>query len=298
MKLKTIGEFGLINKISKITKIHPSVIKGIGDDCAVLKYTGNKYLLFTTDMILEGVHFKLKEAAPQQIGYKALAVNISDIAACGGIPKWAVVSAGFPKNTTVNFAEKLYKGMLSAASAFNVDIVGGDTNSSDKIVISVAMIGETDKSRLVLRSGAKKSDIIFITGSLKRAPDDLGFTPKIKESQFLINNFKINSMIDISDGLSSDLGHIINTSRKGARIYESLLPYKGNFNESILSTGEQFELLFTVNRRCATRLQKAVKIKNIKVTPIGEITGDIGKITFITKNGKSRILTPSGYRHF
>ncbi len=124
MKLKDIGEFGLIDKIAKITKTTSSVIKGIGDDCAVLRYTKDKYLLITTDMIIEDVHFRLNRATPQQIGHKAMAVNISDIAACGGVGKWAVVSAGLPKDTDLDFIDRIYSGIERIASKFNIDIVG------------------------------------------------------------------------------------------------------------------------------------------------------------------------------
>ena len=145
MKLKDIGEFGLIRKVAKVTKTSPSVIKGIGDDCAVLRHTKDKYILVTADMIIEDVHFRLKEATPQQIGRKAIAANISDIAACGGIGKWAVVSVGLSKDADLNFVNKIYAGIQKLASEFKIDIIGGDTNLSKKAVISVAIIGEGNK---------------------------------------------------------------------------------------------------------------------------------------------------------
>ncbi len=298
VKLKDIGEFGLIEKIAKQTKAGPSVIKGIGDDCAVLKYLKNKYLLVTTDMILQDVHFRLSSAAPERIGHKAMAVNISDIAACGGTGKWATISAGLPKNLSMDFVNRLYRGIKNTASKFNVDIVGGDTNVSRKLVISITLIGEVNKKNLTLRSTAKKGDAIFITGGLSLRYKDLNFTPRIKEALFLVNNFKINSMIDISDGLLSDLGHIIRGSKKGALLYESLIPHKGSFTKKLLSQGEQFELLFTADKHNAKKLLAQAKQENFKITAIGEITKDIGKIVFVDKKGRRESLKAAGYRHF
>lgn len=298
MKLRDIGEFGLIEKIAKATKVSSSVIKGIGDDCAVLKYQKDKYLLVTTDMLIEGVHFSKNQATPQQIGHKAMAVNLSDIAACGGIGKWAVISAGLPKDTDLGFVEKLYSGIKKIASKFDIDIVGGDTNLSDRIVISIALIGEANKKNLLLRSGAKAGDAIFITGRLLRRPDDLGFMPKIEEANFLANNFKINSMIDISDGLLSDLGHILQESKVGACLYESLIPHEGDSIMEALSSGEQFELLFTAEGKYTKRLLFKARMKKIKITAIGEVTDNKGKIIFVHRNGNKKEVKPKGYRHF
>jgi len=298
MKLKHIGEFGLIDKIAKITKTTSSVIKGIGDDCAVLRYTKDKYLLITTDMIIEDVHFRLNRATPQQIGHKAMAVNISDIAACGGVGKWAVVSAGLPKDTDLDFIDRIYSGIERIASKFNIDIVGGDTNLSEKIVISITVIGQVRKENLILRNGAKVRDIIFLTGRLTSKPKDLNFVPKIEEASFLVNNFKINSMIDISDGLLLDLGHIISESKVGACLYEPLIPYEGISIKKAITTGEQFELLFTTDRKDAKSILSRAKRKNLNLAAIGEITGRRSKIVFVDKNGSGEELKPRGYRHF
>ncbi len=298
MRLKDLGEFGLIEKIAKQTRTGPSVIKGIGDDCAVLKYITGKYLLVTTDMILQDVHFRINSATPERIGHKAMAVNISDIAACGGIGKWATISVGLPKNISVDFISRLYRGIKDTASKYNIDIVGGDTNVSRKLVISITLIGEVNKKNLTLRSTAKKGDAIFMTGSLLLKYRDLDFRPKIKEALFLVNNFKINSMIDISDGLLADLGHIIRGSKKGALLYESLMPHKGAFKKKLLSQGEQFELLFTADKRNAKKLLAQAKAENFKITAIGEITKDVGKIVFVNKNGRRENLKAAGYRHF
>ncbi|UCH12911.1 MAG: thiamine-monophosphate kinase [Candidatus Omnitrophota bacterium] len=298
MRLKDIGEFGLIREIARRRKTSPAVIKGIGDDCAVLRYTKDKYLLITADMIIEDVHFRLNRATPQQIGHKAMAVDISDIAACGGVGKWAVVSAGLPKDTDLDFIDRIYSSIERIASKFNIDIIGGDTNLSEKIVISITVIGQVRKENLILRNGAKVRDIIFLTGRLTQKPDDLNFIPRIKEASFLVNNFKINSMIDISDGLLLDLGHIISESKVGACLYESLIPYEGTSIKKAITTGEQFELLFTTDGKYAKSILSRAKRKNINLTAIGEITGRKGKIVFVNRKGGRKQLCAEGYRHF
>jgi thiamine-monophosphate kinase len=290
--LGDIGEFGLIKAIKNNTSVSAPVLKGIGDDCAVIKYTKRKYLLFTTDMIIEDIHFRLKSAKPEAIGHKALAVNISDIAACGGIPKWAVVSAGISPSISYSYTKRLYSGILSLARRFKIDIVGGDTNASDKLVLSVTLIGEVEKENLVLRSGAVKGDIIALSGKLYSKPDDLTFSPQLKEAGYLVKKFKLNSMIDISDGFLSDLNHILEESKKGAVIYESLIPYLPKTAPifDVLNQGEQFKLLFT--------LPKA-KLKKLPNTfyPVGEITNSKG-IVFVARNGKRKTVSPKGYKHF
>jgi len=291
--LSDIGEFALIESIAKSVKTGPSVIKGIGDDCAVLEYKKNKHLLFTTDMIIEGVHFDCKKSSPLSIGRKALAVNISDIAACGGIPKWAVVSAGIPKHITSSYAHDIYKGITSLAQRFGIDLVGGDTNCSKKLVLSIALLGEVLKDELVLRQGACQGDSLVITGPLYEKPDHLGFTPRLKESRFIVKELMPTAMIDISDGLLSDLEHILKKSRKGAFLYESLIPVGGKKTsvKKIINTGEQFELLFTMPKSMLRYMPKSFYV-------IGEISGDRPSITFVSRLGKRKKISPGGYTHF
>jgi thiamine-monophosphate kinase len=292
-RLSNIGEFELIRRISKKTSSGPSVFKGIGDDCAVLKYTKDSYLLFTTDMIVEDVHFRRRDASPEAIGHKALAVNISDIAACGGIPKWAVVSAGIPTEISYRYLSRLYQGIKRLAARFNIDIVGGDTNLSRKLVISIALIGQVKKKDLTLRSGAKDKDVIFLSGLLRQRPDDLSFLPRLKKARQLIRNVKVNSMIDISDGFFQDLGHILEEGKKGAIVYESLMPStqkKGSYIK-LLNTGEQFELIFTVSRSQIKRVPEGMY-------PVGEIRKESPGIIYITRDGKSQKISPRGFSHF
>jgi thiamine-monophosphate kinase len=288
-----MGEFRFIEKIENTIKTGPSVISGIGDDCAVLEYKKNKHLLLTTDMIIEGVHFAKESASAKAIGRKALAVNISDIAACGGIPRWAVISAGLPKGVSGSYAAGIYKGISELAQRFGIDIVGGDTNSSRRLVLSIALIGEVLKDEIVMRSGAQEGDLIVVTGPICESPQHLNFTPKIKESQYIVKNLMPNAMIDISDGFLSDLEHILKKSQKGAIIYESLIPVRGRKSNFIrtLNTGEQFQLIFAMPKNMLTHMPKSFYA-------VGEISGANPVITFVGCSGRRKTIQPKGYRHF
>lgn len=256
--LSQIGEFGLIDLIARLS-MNTKAIRGIGDDAAVLPLSKEKHLLLTTDMLMEGVHFT-KVIGPRWIGHKALACSMSDIAAMGGKPTYAVVSLGVPAQLKVDFVKKIYEGMHGLAKKFSVEIVGGDTILSEKIVINVALLGEALKQNVILRSTARSGDLIFVTGVLGkslRTGKHFSFTPRLKESQFLVQHFKPTSMIDISDGLSSDLGHILKMSRVGAVLYEDLIPKtKGATLHDALSDGEDFELLLTVRPQEGKKLLK------------------------------------------
>jgi thiamine-monophosphate kinase len=288
-----LDEFKLIERIAKLTKTGPSVVAGIGDDCAVLKYKKNRYMLFTADMIVEGIHFKKSSACPSAIGHKALAVNISDIAACGGIPRWAVVSAGIPRDTSADYISAIYQGINKLARRFDIDLVGGDTSRSDRLTLSVALLGTALKSEIVLRKGARHGDSLVLTGPISLNPDHLEFMPRLKESQYIVKHLMPSSMIDISDGLLSDLQHILDKSKKGAIVYESLLPISGKRSSIIkaLNTGEQFQLIFTMPRRKLACLPRGFY-------PVGEISGTEPIITFVSRSGARRQIQPKGYVHF
>ena len=302
MKLKDIGEFGLIEKIAKGARTDSSVVKGIGDDAAVLAWTKDKYLLATVDMLIEGAHFR-RSAPPQNIGWKALCCSLSDIAAMGGVPKWALVSCGLPKNMTVRYADKIYSGIKKAAGRFGVNIVGGDTNASKKITIDVTVLGEVKKENLVLRSGAKAGDFIFVTGSLGGSiyGRHLNFIPRLKEAQILVKNFKINSMIDLSDGLSSDLNHIIKQSGVGAIVYGELIPKsrRAKTINNALCEGEDFELLFTMSKKEGFKLlDKKARLFGIPVTRIGSVTDKKFGAKIADILGRKKDLIAKGFRHF
>jgi len=273
------------------------VVVGSGDDCAVLKFTDKLYQLYTCDMIVEGVDFTAKDK-PELIGRKALGISLSDIAACGGIPRYALVSMGLPKKF-IGFAQRIAKGLFSLAKAYNVNIVGGDLSRANRLTIDVSMLGVVENNNLVLRSGAKAGDIILVTGSLGRSilGKHLKFTPRLKESRFLVSNFKISSMIDISDGLTQDLAHILKASNVGAKIYEKSIPLSKDARnlEDALYGGEEFELLFTLSQ---SQCRKLIFKKNSVFKPIGEIVDIRCGFKLIDKKNKGVTLSPKGWRHF
>lgn len=300
MILRDLGEFSIINRISMRIKPSCRIIKGIGDDAAVLKYKDNKHLLFTTDMLMEGRHF-LRVQGGYLIGKKSLAVNVSDIAAMGGMPLYAVVSLGAPSSLNVNFVDSLYRGIKEVAKEFEIDVAGGDTINSEKIIVNIALIGEVEKKNLVLRSGAKPGDAIFVTGNIGGSIKGrhLDFTPRIKESRFLVENYNIHSMIDVSDGLIADLGHILDSSGIGAVIYKKDIPlsrHAKDFNSAIID-GEDFELVFTISRKDVNELIKTWPFKT-GLSKIGEICSGPQDLYLVRENNKKQKIKPSGYTHF
>lgn len=300
MKLSDLGEFGLIDQIRKQIGKSSSVVQGVGDDTAVVALSPKKHLLLTTDMLLEGVHFTLKMPA-RGIGHKALAASISDIAAMGGTPRYAVVSLGVPPSCPWQFVSRLYQGMKAVAKKFNTDIVGGDTVKSNKIIINVALAGEVKRNEVVYRNGAKKGDQIFVTGPLGKSlltGRHLRFIPRIAQAHYLVRNSKPTAMIDISDGLAVDLGHLLTESRVGAIIEEKQIPRRrGASLNNALYDGEDFELLFTLPPTKARKLMLQ-KRKGSSFYRIGEI-GDRRKgLQLKTANGTFKKLKYKGYTHF
>lgn len=298
MRIDRIGEFALIKRITGRIHTDASVIQGPGDDCAVLKLNRRHYQLLTCDTIVEGVDFKHSEN-PYLIGRKALAVSLSDIAACAGIPRHALVSLGLPKNTRLNKVDEILRGVLQLAKRFAVNIAGGDISLARQLTLTVTVSGIVEKKKLVLRNGAKPGDVIFITGSLgdSISGKHLSFTPRIKEARFLVKNFKLNSMVDISDGLTQDLGHILAESNVGAVIYAALVPrYKKSISvKDALASGEEFELLFTLPIKEARRL---IAKKCNTFRPIGNITEKKWGLRLVDKNCQEITIQPKGFRHF
>jgi len=270
--VRDIGEFGLIRQLAK-------KIPRAGDDCAVLP--GD--LLLTCDPVIEGVHF-LPATPARQVGWKAMARNLSDIAAMGGQPRFAVVSLGLRPTTPVCWVRELYAGMRAVAGKFGCEIVGGDTaHVRHEQFVVVTLLGHADKP--ILRSGAKVDDVVFVTGKLGgsfRSGKHLTFTPRIREAQWLTKNFQIHAMLDISDGLADDLQRLSEVSRVGFEIASAKIP---GYLPGALTDGEDFELLFTVSQRDAVTLRK-------KFYEIGRV---IAK-PVILLDGKP--LTEKGYDHF
>ena len=292
--LKTSGELGLITALKKFCT-------GIGDDTAVLP-AGKKDLLFTTDMLLEGRHFLLKKTRPYDIGWKAMAVNLSDIAAMGGRPRWAVVSLGAPASLSVKILTEIYRGMKAAASRFGTDIVGGDTNQSERLTIAVALVGEVEKGKALRRSGSKPGDWIFVSGRLGgsyASKKHLCFVPRLHEAAWLAKNFRVHAMMDLSDGLASDIRHICEESRVGAILNERALPCsRGSSVRSALADGEDFELLFTVSSEEGARLLRKARPRGFpEFTHAGWIVRG-KKVEWLRKNGKLETLRLRGFEHF
>lgn len=303
MKIKDINEIGLIRRLSKDFRLDKTVIKGPGDDAAVIKWTKDKYLLYTCDMTIERVHFDLRNATPFQAGWKALGRNISDIAAMGGVPRYAVVSLAISPERKLSVADGICRGLKSIADRFGVNIVGGDMAVSKNIFIDVSLIGEVEKKKLVLRGGAKIGDVILVTGSLGRSikGKHLNFIPRVDEAREILKKFKINSMIDISDGLALDLYRILEASGAGATIYESAIPLSKDAVSvnNALYDGEDYELLFTMGVKEARAFYRTTlnKIKT-PVSIIGEITAKRDGCIIVKKDGREENIKIKGYLHF
>lgn len=296
--LHDLGEFGFIERFAQKVHIGSDVVKGIGDDTAVIDIGGDDYLLMTTDMLVEGTHFLRTVMHSQEIGRKALACSISDIAAMGGIPTYAVVSLAAPSNISAKFIEGIGHGITRLADEFHVSVVGGDTVKNAKIVINVALLGKAPKDRIIYRKGAKKGDIIFVTGKLGnsfKTQKHLHFKPLVKEAQYIIRTAKPTAMMDVSDGLAGDLGHILKQGNVGALLDEKKIPLaKGATINQALHDGEDFELLFTASAQDADKLRK---VKKFKLYEIGVVTSG-SHLMMVDASGKKREIVPKGFEHF
>ncbi len=298
MKARRLGELALIDWMRKSCVCTSAVKQGIGDDTAVLPLSVTQDLLLTTDMSVEGTHFT-KETLPQLIGRKALARNLSDIAAMGGTPTYAVVSLGLPKNISTLYVKKIYQGINRLAKEFDVSVVGGDTVKSPQLVINIALLGTVAKNKAVLRKGAKIGDQIFVTGALGgslKSGRHLTFMPRVREAQYLVKNFHPTAMIDISDGLAGDLGHILEESRVGAILVEDKIPLHRRADlKAGLYDGEDFELLFTLSPKEA---QKLLKLRKKNFYHIGQILSDKQKLYMRLKSGEVCLINQKGFVHF
>jgi len=308
-RIEDTGEFGLIEKLKQVLPSGENVIAGAGDDAAVLSGgKRGKYLLLTTDALVENVHFR-RSAGAGRIGRKALAVNLSDIAAMGGIPLWAVVNLGLPEGISVRYCRRLYLGMAELAGQFGLGVVGGDTfRSEGGIILAAAVVGEVEKGRCVFRNGARAGDVLCLTGEVGAAGrgKHLDFIPRIREGRYLVENFSPSAMIDISDGLFSDLIKLCRSSGVGAVVGESAIPLapaarkqKGKRRYRSISAGEEFELLFTLPEEEIERLlKKFPRSTGTRVTPIGKILADPTRLELVDRRGITRPLPDTGYDHF
>ena len=337
MEIAELGEFGLIKHLTKdIKTVHKSTQKGVGDDCAVMNF-GSKRVLMTTDMLLEGIHFNLEYVPQKHLGYKAAVVNFSDIYAMNGTPTQITVSLGVSKRFTVEDIEALYSGIRLACERYGVDIVGGDTCSSmTGLTISITCLGEANAKDIVYRNGAKQNDLICVSGNLGTAYMGLQLLERerivaradenaqlaFEGREYLLERqlkpearrdmiaalkqagIKPTAMMDVSDGLSSELMHICSQSGVGCCIYEDKLPidYQAaalaeemnlNIVTCALNGGEDYELLFT----CSLEdYEKLIPIEDLYI--IGHITKQEYGCNLIGRNGEELQLKAQGWKAF
>lgn len=274
---------------------------GIGDDAAVLQGPRASQLLLASDMLVEGVHFRRQLVSAQWIGWKALACNISDVAAMGGWPLCAVVSLGVPPTTSVRFVEALYDGLRRCARRFGLAIVGGDTVRSAQVVVDVAILGAVSAASLTLRSGAKVGDVLFVTGRLGgsyRSGRHARFLPRLREAQALLRRVRVHAMMDLSDGLAADLWQMSRASRVTLRVAWDRIPVSRDA-ESIrhaMTDGEDFELLFAVGARDAGRVPS--RVGACPITRIGAVVGRGVGVEVEYPDGSLRPVPPAAFQHF
>jgi len=304
MRNSNLSELKLIDFFKRYLKASDvQLIKGIGDDAAVIKIDRDRYLLNTIDMLIEDKHFK-SSANLVDVGYKSIACSLSDIAAMGGEPKFALVSLGMPKRFRDSNVRLLYKGFKKACDKFNTKIIGGDVNASDKLVIDISLLGFVKPKNLVLRGGAKIGDYIFVTGKLGGSiyGRHLKFIPRVKEASYLVNHYKLNAMIDISDGLVIDLWRVLKESNTGALIFEKLIPRSRDAKslDEALYMGEDYELLFTASRKEAIKIIDDISGKRIKfpLSLIGFVNNKRHRVSLIDRNQREKYLKVKGFVHF
>ena len=337
------------DKSSPHTSRHATLVHGIGDDAAVFRQRAGFDTVVTADMLVEGVDFRLGAgwASARDLGHKALAVSLSDVAAMGARPRFCLLSVGVPRALwRGGFAEEFYGGVHALAKMYGVRIIGGDTSRTpDTVVIDSVVLGEVRRGRALTRGGAKPGDQIFVTGALGAAAGGLKVlesagvpnrrtdsrrsvtassltkaltraerglvgrqlrpAPRVEWGALLCERGLASSLIDLSDGLSSDLAHVCRESGVGARVEAVALPVDALLAASgvdedaalrlALDGGEDFELLFTVSPRKASRLPR--EVGGVRVTRVGEVTAERGKVRLV-RDGRARLLRPGGFEHF
>ena len=311
---KSPSEFELITRLKSGLPTNDSVIVGAGDDCAVIDAgVSGKWQLHKTDAIVEGIHFT-RETAPEKVGYKALGRALSDIAAMAGTPRWATVTLGLPDGFDGEMVEAIYEGINRLAKRHEVAVVGGETVSNpERLAISVAVVGEVDRTKCVLRAGAKPGDGIWATGELGGSLEGhhLDFSPRLAEGRWLAEHFLPSSMIDLSDGLAGDLGHLLDAANAGAELLENALPIRREARlrarESdaakppliaALTDGEDYELCFTLGQGNAVALldQFRKAFPDTPISCIGRIIEEPG-LKIKQKDGTKEFAT-RGFVHF
>jgi len=335
VKLKDMGEFALIQHLTRNMRAYDStVVLGIGDDAAAIRIAERKYVLLTCDMLVDGSHFWRERITPGQLGHKALAVSLSDIAAMGGIPRYVLISAGWPANLELEYAEGIYQGMAGLAAAHGVFVIGGDTVSTPQLILDVTVMGEMEE-KPVTRSGAKIGHVFAVTGSIGASAAGLALLhkgicagsyfpetmrqallkshllpqPRVKEGGILLKTGRPSAMIDISDGLASEVHHICEGSGVGAEIYLSRLPVHEDVKRAgdllgkdylnwALHGGEDYELLVTLSEDDVFAVQKELRQLSVDFSIIGKVVDQKNGVKLFLDEGKAVNLAKKGYDHF
>lgn len=306
------GELKLIDWIRSRTRLDPTAVPiGPGDDMAQVSLGGESQCLVTIDALLEGTHFDFEKATPRQVGYKAMAVSLSDVAAMAAKPVCALAWVGLPEGRDMAFAEQLSLGLTDAAERFSCPVVGGDVTSwKQSLSIGTAIVARPAGIIPVRRSGAKPGDLLFVTGELGGSVLErhLKFLPRVAEARQLAAIATLHAMIDLSDGLSTDLNHLCRESGVAAEILADAIPISDDAAklakatgrtplEHALDDGEDFELLMAVEPVDAQDLLKSNPLRDVRLTCIGKVLEGKG-VTIVASDGSHRTLKPGGYEHF
>jgi thiamine-monophosphate kinase len=325
VSLRHLGEFSFIERIAKRVSVRDSVPIGIGDDAAATIPQVGSVSLTSTDMLVEGVHFDLSYVDPWSLGYKSLAVNLSDIAAMGGTPRYFLLSLAIPPALSIPFLDAFMDGMMALAGTYDVPLVGGDTCASKVgLVIAVTVVGEQQLARVVKRKGALVGDSVLVTGALGGSALGLALlqrgeegdstkrhlqpAPRVEAGHLLAESGLVNAMIDVSDGLLADLGHILRQSGVGASLRLADIPLPSQFWQQVskiglsdpyrlpLAGGEDYELLFTVSPQNRDAIVEILTTIDVPVSVIGEIT-ETGLVVS-APDGTPYPITVTGFDHF
>lgn len=346
-EISDVGEFGLIDRIRRIVDIriddasaHDNLLRGIGDDAGVFKASAGKVQLITTDALVEGIHFDLTYASLKHLGWKSIVASMSDVAAMGGVPRYATVTIALPQKISVEMVEELYQGVSYACKKYACLIIGGDTTASHaNLMISVTMIGEAEEKRILHRTGAQVGDYLCVTGHLggslaglkvllrekerfMKAQSTATFEPNLEPyapaiekhlmpkprldiAKILSTEVRAHAMIDVSDGLASEVNHLCTASGVGAELHEHNLPVDGttqniaeelgdHVSDYLLYGGEEYELLFTISEAEYEKLEKLTD----DVTIIGRMREKDHGVKLVREQGEIEALTPIGWNHF
>jgi len=333
--IRNIGEFGLISKINSMisSDVSDDIVLHLGDDTAAIRITENKLTLITCDIQIENQHFIRNDIAPFDLGRRAVAINLSDIAAMGGIPTYAMISLGLPPNYDYREFEKLYQGFIDQCKQFDVTIVGGNLSQSDpNLIIDITLLGEIESTHLIRRDRAKPGDRIFVTGELglsgagfqilkkfgNQFPANLASfvkahqnpQPRVLVGQAIASRKIATSMIDVSDGIARDLNHICESSKVGSVLYKDKLPGMNSLNSILtyididlsslqLNSGEDYELLFTTDHDISDSIISDIQSEHgISITEIGKIVDAEQGYYMIDNRNISIPLDPEGWDHF